>query len=333
MHRLPSLLIDRGMAGTVARRLVPAAIVVPIIMGTLRFYSDRSGLLSSPMANALYIAISMLLLLTVVSWVARLVALSDQARAESLAQEKIARQAAETANMAKNNFLTVMSHELRTPLSAVIGYEEILADGIAGPVTDLQRYQLGRIKLSAQHLLRLIDQILDYSRVDLIQTNICSQTAMANALMDEAVSLIDAVARDNGLQVVVTHLPMDLQLRTDPVKVRQVLVNLLSNAVKFTPRGEVTISAQRVTHNGSDAVAFRVQDTGIGIAPEHLDNIFEEFWQVEQPTTRRTGGTGLGLSFTRRLVHLLGGTITVDSTLGLGSTFTVTLPTGTSLNT
>jgi signal transduction histidine kinase len=144
----------------------------------------------------------------------------------------------------------------------------------------------------------------------------------ANALADDATTLVEPLARASGLRLVITALPDDVALATDSGKVRQILVNLLSNAVKFTPEGEVSL---RVTHNGT-VVYYEVRDTGIGIAPEHLDHIFEAFWQVERPSTRRIGGTGLGLSVTRRLARLLGGDVAVESVFGKGSTFTVTLP-------
>ena len=216
-----------------------------------------------------------------------------------------------------------MSHELRTPLSAIIGYQELLADGITGPVTDAQRQQLGRIKVSARHLLQLIDEILTYSRAEAGKEEVQRELALVNAMVDEAAALIEPLAADKGVTFAVTRLDAPLAIRTDPRKVRQILVNLLSNAIKFTDAGgTVTLRARRV----DDKLELVIADTGIGIAPEYLERIFDAFWQVEQKATRRAGGTGLGLSVSLRLSRLLSGDIRVTSEVGRGSVFTVVLP-------
>jgi signal transduction histidine kinase len=239
-------------------------------------------------------------------------------------REQDARRDAETANRTKGDFLAVMSHELRTPLSAIIGYQELLADGITGPVTEPQRHQLGRIKISARHLLELIDEILMYSRAEAGKEEVLYEVASVNAVVDEAAGLIEPLAADKQVSVAVARLDAPLSIRTDPTKVRQVLVNLLSNAVKFTdPHGTVTLTARR----SGDTLELAITDSGIGIEPEYLERIFDPFWQVEQKATRRAGGTGLGLSVSRRLARLLGGEIVVASEVGRGSVFTVILPT------
>jgi signal transduction histidine kinase len=318
----PSLVVDLGPAGTVMRRLVPAAMLVPFALGLGLVYGIRVDVVAAPIGVFVYVIGNAIVFLGLVRWAARIARDDDRARQDLFAREQAAREAAEAANLAKSNFLAVMSHELRTPLSAVIGYQELLADGIAGPVNESQKHQLGRIKASAQHLLGLIDQILSYARIEAGREQVQIEPATANTLADDATTLVEPLARANGLRLVVTTLPTDVALATDPGKVRQILVNLLSNAVKFTPEGEVSLN---VTRNGT-AVHYQVRDTGIGIAPEHLDSIFNPFWQVENPSTRRIGGTGLGLSVTRRLARLLGGDVAVESALGKGSTFTVTLP-------
>ncbi|HET7563789.1 MAG TPA: ATP-binding protein [Gemmatimonadaceae bacterium] len=233
-------------------------------------------------------------------------------------------EAALIANRTKSDFLAVMSHELRTPLTAVMGYSELLADGITGPVNEAQKRQLGRIDASARHLLHLIEEILSYARIEAGREAVRVEPVHARALVQDVAMLVEPSATKKGLRLVVRPPRTDVVLHTDPGKAGQILINLLSNAIKFTAHGEVGISA-RVD---DDRLAFTVWDTGIGIAEYHIDHIFDPFWQVEQPSTRVAGGTGLGLSVTRHLARLLGGDVSVDSRLGQGSTFTVWLPVG-----
>jgi len=231
--------------------------------------------------------------------------------------------AALAANEAKANFLATMSHELRTPLTAIIGYEELLAEGITAPVTEPQRQQLDRIKASAMHLLGLIEEILSYARIEAGQESIRLEPVVVKGVVDDAVTFVEPMAHTRGLTIKVSSPDPRLMIRTDAGKLRQVLVNLLSNAVKITDKsGSVSL---RCT-DGNDTVTFEVADTGMGIPPEHLDRIFDPFWQVDQHATRTVGGSGLGLSVTRRLVEALGGKVSVESKVGEGSTFRVSLP-------
>ena len=229
---------------------------------------------------------------------------------------------AEAANEAKSAFLATMSHELRTPLTAILGYEELLADGVSGPVTEVQQKYLSRIKLGAQHLLTLIDGILTLSRLDAGHEVVHCAPVSVDRLLDEAATLIAPLAAAKQIEFAVRRPASAFAIDTDHTKVRQILVNLLGNAVKFTDHGKVVLDA----HMEGDSAVFTILDTGIGIPREHRERIFDSFWQVEQTTTRTVGGSGLGLSVSRRLARLLGGDLTVESSEGVGSTFTLRLP-------
>jgi signal transduction histidine kinase len=215
-----------------------------------------------------------------------------------------------------------MSHELRTPLSAIMGYQELLADGITGPINEQQAQQLGRIKASARHLLSLIDEILTFTRIDAGREEITLELVSLASLLEPAAEIVEPLARARNLHIEVMLPSNPVLFETDPVKVRQMIVNLLSNAVKFTDSGRIILAGDQK----GDQLVISVQDTGIGISSEHFDRIFEPFWQVEQKATRRAGGTGLGLTVTKRLALLLGGDVSVTSTPGEGATFTICLP-------
>jgi PAS domain S-box-containing protein len=248
---------------------------------------------------------------------------AEQDRERLLAEAQVARGVAEDANRAKADFLASMSHELRTPLNAILGYVSLLADGITGPVNEAQTRQLGRVGTSARHLLTLIEEILSFARLEAGSQQVRVEPTDLHSVVRGAAQLIEPVIETQGLRFRVEAAGAHVVVRTDARMVRQILLNLLANAARFTPPGgDVSLTAR--VHDG--AAWLEVRDTGIGIAPENHDRIFEPFWQVEQGKSRRVGGTGLGLTVSRQLARLLGGDITVTSAARVGSTFTVRLP-------
>ena len=229
---------------------------------------------------------------------------------------------AESASRAKTDFLAVMSHELRTPLNAIVGYSDLLQTGVSGPLTDTQRTHLSRIRSSSFHLLDLIQDVLSFSRIEAGREELRIADVDVQQIARDALSYIEQHCRGKGLQEKLTISEERMVMITDPAKLRQILLNLLNNACKFTDAGVVELNVFRDV----DDIVFEVTDTGAGIAAEHLEMIFEPFTQVDQSTTRQKGGAGLGLPVSRRLAHLLGGELTVESTKGEGSTFTLRLP-------
>ena len=236
-----------------------------------------------------------------------------------------ARDAAEGANRAKSAFLANMSHELRTPLSAVIGYTELLEedaeDGGAASLPDL-----GKIKSNAKHLLGLINDVLDLSKVEAEKMELVADEIVLPDFVRDAAATVEALAARKGNTLVV-DVADDLGTMTaDAVKLRQCLFNLLSNAAKFTEAGTITLSVRRELVEGNDWVEFAVRDDGIGMTPEQVSRLFQRFTQADDTTTRKFGGTGLGLALSRAFARLMGGDVAVSSVEGEGTTFTIRLP-------
>jgi signal transduction histidine kinase/DNA-binding response OmpR family regulator len=247
--------------------------------------------------------------------------------AQTLRALESARDQAEGASVAKSQFLANMSHELRTPLNAIIGYTEILIEdfedgGNTDPVDDLQK-----IRRSGHHLLTLINDILDLSKIEAGRMIPDVHVFDIATLLDEVMATLKPLAAQKNNKLIVHIDPSIGDARSDSVKIRQCLLNLMSNACKFSEDGIVTLSVRSLDRDESDGLMqFTVSDTGIGMSEEQLANLFQPFMQADASTTRKFGGTGLGLAITKRFAELLGGDITVTSEPGVGTTFTMVLP-------
>jgi signal transduction histidine kinase/DNA-binding response OmpR family regulator len=237
-----------------------------------------------------------------------------------------ARDQALQANRAKSAFLANMSHELRTPLNAIIGYSEMLQEEAEESGENDNVQDLEKIQGAGRHLLTLINDILDLSKIEAGKMDLYSEPFDIVPLIQEVVATLQPLI-DQNHNTVTVKVPDDIgSMKADITKVRQALFNLVSNAAKFTEKGEITITANKQNHHGKNAISFTVSDTGIGMTPEQRDNLFQYFAQADPSTTRKYGGTGLGLAISQRFCQMMGGDITVTSQVGVGSAFTITLP-------
>jgi signal transduction histidine kinase len=302
-----SMIVDEGHERTVAELGMTSLIVIPMIardrvLGAIALFA------SEPRRR----------------FNAEDLALAEDvgARAGLAVDNALLYEEARRANQTKADFLAVVSHDLRTPLNAVMGYAELLAMGIPEPLPEAARERLQRIRTAAGHLLYLLDELLGFARLEAGREEVHPRDVDVREVVQEMAAVIEPLAHSAYLEFEVDVPATPVMVRTDPDKLRQILVNLGGNAVKYTPRGEVRVVLREQAAN---RVAIRVADTGIGIAPEHLDDIFEPFWQVNAGQRSANGGTGLGLSVVRGLVRLLGGEVSVESRPGEGSAFTVVI--------
>ncbi len=239
----------------------------------------------------------------------------------------------EQANRLKSEFLANMSHELRTPLNAIIGFSELLKDGVVGKLSEPQRDYANEILESGSHLLSLINDILDLSKIEAGKLILEISEVPLDGLCQNAISIVREQAAEKGIQIAHSIDNAIVTCHGDPLKLKQILYNLLSNAVKFTDRGRIDLRVEPGAHHGKDGgVVFSVTDTGIGIDAADHERVFHEFEQVDGTATRRYEGTGLGLVLVRKLARLHGGDVELESELGKGSTFRVWIPDGTDVS-
>jgi signal transduction histidine kinase len=228
----------------------------------------------------------------------------------------------EVASQHKSQFLANMSHELRTPLNAILGYTEMMVDGLYGAMPEKATGVLDRVQSNGRHLLGLINDVLDLSKIEAGQLALAVEPYIVGDMVTTVLSATESLARTKGIGLSSAVAPGLPTGSGDARRLTQVLLNLVGNAIKFTDQGSVEVRAAQA----GDKFELSVVDTGFGIAPEDQKKIFEEFQQVDNTSTRKKGGTGLGLSISRKIVELHGGVLTVESEIGKGSTFKVTIP-------
>ena len=228
----------------------------------------------------------------------------------------------EAANRHKSQFLANVSHELRTPLNAIIGFTRIVLRKTEGQIVDLQKENLQKVLISSEHLLNLINGLLDLAKVEAGRMEVFAETFKLDEVVRVAVSTVEPMLKDGRVRLVTEVAPEIPALHTDKNKLKQSLLNLLSNSAKFTEKGEIKVSAW----SEDGALKLVVSDTGIGMSAEALKYIFDEFRQADMSTTRRYGGTGLGLAIVKKFINLMGGEIDAESAAGKGSKFIITLP-------
>lgn len=253
-------------------------------------------------------------------WVAMSTDITERRRMEGEMRE--AHLGAEAANRAKTQFLSTLSHELRTPLNAIIGLTELLASEVFGSVDQKQREALERIRRAAWHQQQMVEEILAFARTEAGQEEVRLSAVDAAALVREVTEMFEAHAREKGIELQRTGVESPLRTMTDPRKLRQIVINLMGNALRFTKQGRVAVALE----SANGGLVLTVGDTGPGIPPDRLEDIFDPFVQIGELERGPQGGTGLGLTISRRFARLLGGDVEVDSELGRGSTFTVRLP-------
>lgn len=347
---IAAIFVSESSGGRLMRRLGPAALLVPPLLGWLRLTAESVGLAD----DAFGLAIFVVTLVVVFVWLlinqaaalhtfdierSGLHSAERGARADAEAAQHAAERArreADQANQAKSVFLATMSHEIRTPINAIVGYGQLMELGVAGPVTPQQRDYLARLAATSEHLRSVVDDVLDLAKIDAGGMTVARDLALTGPLLAAALDLVRPQASDKGVKLVEAWTDdAGEPFFGDEHRVRQILANLLSNAIKFTEAGGTITIESRMVNSPPNASALtgsgpwavvRVSDTGIGIPPDQQVTIFDPFHQVERGNTRKQGGTGLGLTISRRLARLMGGDLTVESHVGRGSHFTLWLP-------
>jgi signal transduction histidine kinase len=256
------------------------------------------------------------------SWVS--VAIERQIQQQEL---RTAKDSAESANKTKSAFLANMSHELRTPLNAIIGYSEILSEEAAAQNDSQSLTDLQKIKTSGHHLLTLINDVLDLSKIEAGRMEfVYDDFNVEPVINDVTTTILPSISKNNNQLEVNLNLEHSKKLHADEIRFKQVLFNLLSNANKFTKNGTIKVNVNSVTQYNQEYLSIEVKDTGIGMTPDQMSRVFDAFTQADPAISKEYGGTGLGLAISQRICLMMDGEITVDSVEGVGSSFTVVLP-------
>ena len=332
------ILRSPGPGGVLARRLMPVALGAPVALGLLRLAAEAAGAMD-PASLAAATTVATMFLLAWVTWRTAVdLDVTNQARVAAeltIAHRNMelevanlrltaAQELAEAASQAKSEFLSRMSHELRTPLNSVIGFVSVLLRNRAGRFTSTDMQYLERVQRNGMHLLTLINDILDIARVEAGKLTVVLELVPLNQLISDILLELKAGDAQGAVEIRAEIPPGLAPLRTDGLKLKQMIINLVGNAVKFTSAGTVTIRVA-TWPDGRRAMRIDVIDSGIGIPPGRLDAIFGAFEQADVDTTRRFGGTGLGLSISRAFAEALGYCLVVRSTVGVGSVFSILL--------
>lgn len=328
-HLLVRMVVGRSTQALLMRAFLPVVVIAIVMASLLRTASESRELMpgATSTTTTLLSAIVIGLIITqIAGFLGSRMDRADYERRRALEQLRLARDAADASNKAKSQFLANMSHELRTPLNAVIGYSEMLQEtaeesGMKEMIPDLER-----INGAGKHLLALINDVLDLSKIEAGRVELEIVPINVSTFLEDIRAAMVPVVERNGNHLVLENPGSLGTIQTDLTRLRQCLFNLLSNAAKFTANGNVTLAAAKESVGGDEWISFRVIDSGIGMTPQQISKLFRAFSQADVSTTRKYGGTGLGLAISQKLAQMMGGEILVSSELGKGSTFTLRLP-------
>ncbi|MEW6087146.1 MAG: HAMP domain-containing sensor histidine kinase [bacterium] len=319
------LVSSKTLGGVMLRRLLLPAISILLILGWLSIMGERLGLYNSLFGVSFFTVIKVIIFVVLIWFTSLILHRSDIQRKYAEEEAQIARRLADNANKSKSDFLANMSHELRTPLNSIIGFAEVLQDELFGKLNEKQKQYMDNINTSGKHLLSLINDILDLSKIESgkMEMDLEDVFLKRNILEPSLLMFREKAVKHNITLALETLFHEDIRVKADLKKLKQVMYNLLSNALKFTPDGGKINVAAKIKQ---DEIEISVEDTGIGIKPGDIHKLFKTFSQIESVDSKNHEGTGLGLAISKRLVDAHGGKIRVESEFGKGSRFIINIP-------